>query len=71
MPTPDFIYRRLLRDIGGRSVIPGLAWLAWTEALKRRKRKSGKGRDLGGVPVEPDRPQNLTGGAAAELHFED
>jgi hypothetical protein len=71
MPTPDFHPRRLRRDVGGRSFTPGLAWLAWTEALKRRKRKPGKDNDRGGVPVEPDRPQNLTGGAAAELDFED
>ena len=32
-----------------------------------------KPRDLddGGVPVEPNRPNNLTGGAAAELEFDD
>jgi hypothetical protein len=49
----------------------GLAWLAWAEAMKRRKRKPGKDSDRGGVPVEPDRPNTLTGGAAAELDFED
>ena len=27
--------------------------------------------DQGGVPVEPNRPNNLSGGAAAELEFDD
>lgn len=37
--------------------------------IKRR----GKGKDLdrGGVPVEPNRPNSLTGGAAAPLEFND
>jgi hypothetical protein len=64
MPTPDFPLRRPRRNTG-------LAWLAWAEAMKRRKRKPGKDGDRGGVPVEPDRPNTLTGGAAAELDFED
>jgi len=71
MPTPDFPPRRLRRDVGGRSFTPGFAWLAWAEAMKRRKRRPGKDNDRGGVPVEPDRPNTLTGGAAAELDFED
>ena len=71
MPTPDFPPRRLSRDVGGRSFTPGFAGLAWAEAMKRRKRRPGKDNDRGGVPVEPDRPNTLTGGAAAELDFED
>ncbi|MEA2999375.1 MAG: hypothetical protein QOK17_1208 [Sphingomonadales bacterium] len=71
MPTPDFPPHRPRRDVGGRSFTPGFGWLAWTEALKRRKRRPGKDGKHGGVPVEPDRPRNLTGGAAAELDFED
>jgi hypothetical protein len=32
----------------------------------RRRRDRGE-RDIGGVPVEPDRPRNLSGGAAAAV----
>ena len=28
-------------------------------------------KDLGGIPVEPDRPNNFTGGAEADLDFEE
>ncbi len=48
--------------------------LAIFEALRsRRRRKRGPGpEDLrGALPVEPDRPSNLSGGAAAELNFDD
>lgn len=55
----------------GRSFTPGFAWLAWTDALKRRGRRPGKGRDGGGVPAEPDRPRGLSGGAAAPLKYDD
>lgn len=64
MPTPNFPPRMPRRNTG-------LAWLAWVEAMKRRKPKPGKDNDRGGVPVEPNRPNTLTGGAAAELDFED
>jgi hypothetical protein len=48
--------------------------LAWREAQEKRRgrrRKRGKDLDDGGVPVEPNRPRNLSGGAAAALEFED
>jgi hypothetical protein len=48
--------------------------LAWSEAQERRRRKRrGRRKDLdnGGVPVEPNRPRNLSGGAAAALEYED
>lgn len=35
------------------------------------RRGKGKDLDLGGVPVEPDRPGTLSGGAAAALEFDD
>jgi hypothetical protein len=38
------------------------------EPLRRRKRKDP---DRGGVPVEPNRPNTLSGGAAAPLEFDD
>lgn len=39
--------------------------------LPRRKRTGDKDSDDGGVPVEPNRPNTLSGGAAAELEFDD
>jgi hypothetical protein len=42
----------------------------WRTIWNRRWRRN---RDLddGGVPVEPDRPRDLSGGAAAALEFDD
>ena len=37
----------------------------------RRRRRRDKDLDDGGVPVEPDRPKTLDGGAAAQLDFDD
>jgi hypothetical protein len=54
----------------GRAIVPGKGWLAWIEA-SRRRRKPGKEDDAGALPVEPDRPLNLSGGAAAELEYDD
>lgn len=36
----------------------------------RKKRRKGGEPDEGGVPVEPNRPSTLSGGAAAALEFE-
>lgn len=43
------------------------------EFLKRipPKRRKGKDKDEGGVSVDPRKPNNLSGGAAAELEFGD
>ena len=38
---------------------------------KRRRRKRDRDDEEGGVPVEPTRPNTLSGGAAAELEFDD
>jgi hypothetical protein len=35
------------------------------------RRTREKDKDDGGVPVEPNKPNTLTGGAAAELEFDD
>ena len=44
----------------------------WAEAQeRRRRRRRRKDLDDGGVPVEPNKPRNLSGGAAAPLEFED
>ena len=39
--------------------------------IPRRRRDGDKDSDEGGVPVEPNRPNTLSGGAAAELEFDD
>jgi hypothetical protein len=39
--------------------------------IRRRRRGPDKDLDEGGVPVEPDRPKTLDGGAAAQLDFDD
>ena len=39
--------------------------------LKHRLSKRDKDAEDGGVPVEPNRPNTLSGGAAAELQFDD
>ena len=38
---------------------------------KRRRSKRDRDDEEGGVPVEPNRPNTLSGGAAAELEFDD
>ena len=44
----------------------------WAEAQERKlRRRRRKDLDDGGVPVAPDKPGNLSGGAAAALEFED
>lgn len=69
MPTPDPL-RHLHRHLGR---MPAAARLAILAALDRttKPRKRGKDRDAGGVPVVPDRPSTLTGGAPAALEFDD
>ena len=39
--------------------------------LGRRRKRDKDEDDGGGVPVEPNRPNTLSGGAAAELEFDD
>ena len=46
-----------------------LAMLALVAMLTRRRKD--KDPDHGGVPVEPNRPSTLSGGAAAALEFDD
>ncbi len=45
----------------------------WAEAQdrKRRRRRGRNDFDDGGVLVEPDKPKNLSGGAAAALEFDE
>ena len=52
---------------------PGMRWQDLLRFLDRRpgKRPPPKDGDHGGVPVEPDKPKGLSGGAAAELEYDD
>ena len=61
MPLPDF------------STPPRRKWDTRVEILKRipPKRRKGRDKDEGGVTVEPRKPKDLSGGAAAELEFGD
>jgi hypothetical protein len=70
MPLRDFLPRSPRPDpFGGASRRAShLATLALVAMLARRRK--GKDPDRGGVPVEPNRPNTLTGGAAAPLEFE-
>lgn len=70
MPTHDIPRWTPRHDAGGRSFTPGYSAGSWKEALKRKKRRRGKDPDGGGVPVAPDAPRTLEGGAAAALDFE-
>lgn len=65
MPFPDWPPRKRPMD-PSRSF--GIRVSGWIEAQKRRRRR--KDLDEGGVPVEPDKPKNLSGGAAAALEFD-
>jgi hypothetical protein len=47
---------------------PDLALLALIAMLRRRRK--GTDRDRGGMPVQPNGPNTLSGGAAAPLEFE-
>lgn len=39
--------------------------------LRARRKKRGPDLEEGGVPVEPNRPKDMSGGAAAALEFDD
>jgi hypothetical protein len=68
MPTPDFLKRKLRRPAGRPT---GFDALLGSPFLRRTRRRRGGDPDEGGVPVEPDRPDTLSGGAAAALDFGD
>ena len=66
MPTRDVLKRKLRRPAGRPS---GFDALLGSPFLRRPRRRPGD-PDEGGVPVEPDRPGTLSGGAAAAMDFE-
>ena len=66
MPFPNPFRAHRKHDHRHSFNLEALAW----QARKKRPRRP-KDLDEGGVPVEPNRPKNLSGGAAAALEFED
>ena len=72
MPTHDHAPRRLPAGSVRRDRRETLLARIAQHALSRRRKRPGKD-DAGGdpVPVEPNRPNNLTGGAAAALEFDE
>jgi hypothetical protein len=71
VPTPGPLPRKLRRDVGGRSFTPGFDGLLRSPFLRRKRSRKGPDPEEGGVPAEPDRPNTLSGGAAAALDFEE
>lgn len=71
MPNPDEPTRKPRKDLGGPAPSSGIGGFRSPYPQLRRKRRDGRERDEGGVPVEPDRPNTLGGGAAAPLDFEE
>jgi hypothetical protein len=52
--------------------VRGDIYLTWIDQDRRAKKRRGrKGEEPGGVPVEPNRPSTLSGGAAAALEFDE
>lgn len=77
MAHRDFLPRLSGLDVPGLPSPHGIpAAVALALALHRlhqhrhKPKRKGKDPDRGGVPVEPYRPNTLTGGAAAALEFE-
>ncbi|MEA3062804.1 MAG: hypothetical protein QOJ94_2585 [Sphingomonadales bacterium] len=70
MPRPAFLPR-----IPRVPTPAGLTAAALALALQRLNRGRPKSKredsEEGGVPVEPNRPNSLTGGAAAALEFDE
>ena len=65
MPLPDPTGRMRTPRRRPRNLIPD--WMKF--ALLRRRRD--KDLEEGGVPVEPNRPNTLSGGAAAPLEYDE
>lgn len=73
MPSHDYVpprgFKRTIPSRPFQRVARVVMWI--DERFGRRRRSRRKGREDGGVPVEPNRPNTLSGGAAAELDFGD
>ena len=67
MPTPDLGPR--LSSEERLRIAQDKAFVRNMVERVRRRRSDGEAGE--GVPVEPNRPSNLSGGAAAALEFDD
>ena len=70
MPFPDPFRAHRKHDFGHGVTLHILAWFDAKEKRSPRRRGRRKDLDDGGVPVEPNKPKNLSGGAAAALEFD-
>lgn len=74
MPKRDIPLRRKF-GLKARRINPAADFRAYLLALVNERRNRGRDRHRGGAampePVEPNRPNTLSGGAAAELEFDD
>lgn len=71
MPTHDLGPRRVPTGTVRRERRDTLLARIAAHALSRKRKRPGKdGAGGDSVPVEPNRPNNLTGGAAAALEFD-
>lgn len=64
----------LQRHLRGHGFAAGYLAAQEFDALQswmRRRRGGGGNADLGGVPVGPNRPNDLSGGVGAELNFQE
>ena len=72
MPTHDHAPRRSQAEIARRKHHERLMAQIMPQAVPRKRKRPGKdGAGGDPVPVEPNRPNNFTGGAAAALEFDD
>jgi hypothetical protein len=71
MPFPDPFRMHRKHSLGHGVTLHILAWFNAQQKRSRPRRGRRKDLDDGGVPVEPNRPKNLSGGAAAALEYED
>lgn len=69
MPTPDHAPRRSSEE-RLRLALKRAGIQRFADRLRRGK-KRGDGEVGEGAPVEPNRPNNLSGGAAAALEFDE
>jgi hypothetical protein len=70
MPKADLPSRWLPRALR-RALHPTGVSIKRAAALAARRRRPKDGSGAGGLPVDPNRPNLLSGGAAARLEFGD
>jgi hypothetical protein len=71
MPTPDIPWRKRNRIVHRVTLTRGRVAVSVSQFPRQKKGRRGLGPEAGGVPVEPNRPNTLTGGAAVALDFEE